>query len=82
MSNVLQMGPKYFAALAGKPLGWSLFLIKLQAFRSATLLKKRLQHSCFPVNTSKFLRTGSFFDRTPLMATYVSLLFSILTNQS
>ena len=27
------------------------------AGRSATLLKKRLWHSCFPVNFAKFLRT-------------------------
>ena len=26
-------------------------------FRTATLLKKRLQHGCFPVNCTKFLRT-------------------------
>ena len=26
--------------------------------RSATLLKKRIWHSCFPVNTAKFLRTS------------------------
>ena len=32
------------------------FLIKLQA-RPATLLKKKLWHSCFPVNFVKFLRT-------------------------
>ena len=32
------------------------FLIKLQA-ASATLLKKRLWHRCFPVNFAKFLRT-------------------------
>ena len=35
------------------------FLIKLQA-RSATLLKKRLWHRCFPVNFAKFLRTTFF----------------------
>ena len=35
------------------------FSIKLQALgpRSATLLKKRLWHRCFPVNFVKFLRT-------------------------
>ena len=32
------------------------FLIKLQACRSATLLKKRLWRRCFPVNSVKFLR--------------------------
>ena len=33
------------------------FLIKLQAFRSATLLKRDSQHTCFPVKFAKFLRT-------------------------
>ena len=32
------------------------FLIKLQVSASVTLLKKRLWHSCFPVNFAKFLR--------------------------
>ena len=34
------------------------FLIKLQA--SATLLKTRLWHRCFPVNFAKFIRTHFF----------------------
>ena len=34
----------------GKHLCWSLSLIKLQA----RVLKKRLQHSCFPVKFAKF----------------------------
>ena len=36
-------------------------LIKLQA-PSATLLKKRLWHRCFPVNLAKFLRTRFFIE--------------------
>ena len=48
---------KNFATFTGKQLSWSLFLIKLQVWRPATLLKKTLQHSCFPVNIAKFLRT-------------------------
>ena len=35
----------------------SLFLIKLQAFSPATLLKKSLQHMYFHANIAKFLRT-------------------------
>ena len=35
---------------------WSLFLIKLQAWRSVFLLKKRFQRKCLPVNTATFLR--------------------------
>ena len=48
---------KNFANFIGKHLFWSLFLIKLQAFRPATLLKKKLQHKCFPMKCEKFLRT-------------------------
>ena len=42
---------KNFDILTGKHPSWSL-LIKLQAFRPA----KRLQHRCFNVNITKFLR--------------------------
>ena len=46
---------KNFANFTGKHLCWSPFLILLQVFRPATLLKRKiLQHWCFPV---KFLRT-------------------------
>ena len=41
-----------FAEFTGKHQLWSLFLIKLQTWRSA----KRLQYKCFPVNIAKFLR--------------------------
>ena len=41
---------KIFAVFTGKHLCWSLFLIKLQAFK----------HRCFPVNISKCLRTALF----------------------
>ena len=43
----------YFAIFTGKHLCWSLFFIKLQAFRP----KKKLQYKCFPMNIAKFLRT-------------------------
>ena len=36
------------------------FFNKVAAFRTATLLKKRLWHKCFPVNFAKFLRTPFF----------------------
>ena len=45
-----------FSSFTGKHLCWSLYLIKLQVFRPATLLK-RLQHRYFPVKFTKFLRT-------------------------
>ena len=47
---------KNSANFTGKHLCWSLFSIKLQAWIPATLLKKRLQHRCFPVKVAKFLR--------------------------
>ena len=46
---------KKFGNFTGKHLCWSLFLIKLQA---QSLVKKRLQHWCFPVKFAKFLRTS------------------------
>ena len=45
---------KSFAIFTGKHLCWILLLIKLQACNS---VKKRLQHSCFPVSIARFLRT-------------------------
>ena len=49
---------KNFAILTGKHQCRSLFLIKLQAWRSAALLKMRLHYCCFSVNITKFLRTA------------------------
>ena len=46
-----------FAKSTGKHLHQSLFKIKLQASRPATLSKKILWHRCFPVNFAKFLTT-------------------------
>ena len=31
--------------------------VKMMSLRSATLFKKKLGHSCFPVNFEKFVRT-------------------------
>ena len=47
---------KNFAVFTRKQLCSGLYLIKLQAFSPADVLK-RLQHRCFPVNIVKFLRT-------------------------
>ena len=46
-----------FAIFIVKHLCWSLFLIRLQAF-----IKKRVQHRCFPGNTTKLLRTAFFIE--------------------
>ena len=40
---------KNFAKFTGKHLCWSLFFNKVPSLRSATLLKKRLQHRCLPL---------------------------------
>ena len=48
---------KNFAKFTGKHLCQSLFLNKVADLRPVTLLKKRLQHGCFPANFAKFLRT-------------------------
>ena len=47
---------KHFTIYTGRHLYWSLFLIKLQGFSPATLLKRDSNSSCFPVNIAKFLR--------------------------
>ena len=55
---------KKFAMFTGKHLCWSLFLIKLQAFR------------CFPANITKLLRPG--FYRTPPVAATGNVPFDII----
>ena len=55
------------AKFTGKHLYQGLFFNKVEGLRPATLLKKRISHSCFPVNFAKFLRTP-FFQRTPPVA--------------
>ena len=52
-----------FANFTGKNLCQSLFFNKVADLRPATLLKKRLWRSCFPVNFAKFLRTLFFTER-------------------
>ena len=52
-----------FAKFTGKRLCQSLFFNKVAGLRSATLLKKRFRHRCFPVNFTKFLR-ATFLQNT------------------
>ena len=47
---------KYFSVFQGKHLCWSLFLIKLSACRSATLLKRNSNTSGFLLNIAKCLK--------------------------
>ena len=48
---------KNFANFTGKHLWWSLFLIKLPAFRPGTLLKRDSNTGVFQWNLQRFLRT-------------------------
>ena len=52
-----------FSKFTGQQLRQSLFFNKVTGLRPATLLKRRLWHSCFPVNFEKFLRI-SFLQST------------------
>ena len=52
-----------FAKFSGKHQRQSLFFNKVAGLSPETLLKKRLWHSSFPVNSAKFLRT-SFLQNT------------------
>ena len=49
-----------FAKFTRKHLCWILFFNKVAVLRPATVLKKRLQYRCFPVNFGKFSRTTFF----------------------
>ena len=51
------------------------FLIKLQASKPATLLKKRLWRRCFPVNFVKFLRTAFLTENVRTTASKNDSLF-------
>ena len=55
--SVKKVALKNFANFTGKHVCWCHFLIKLQAWRPATLLKREFQHKCFPVKLTNFLRT-------------------------
>ena len=69
-----------FAKFTGKHLCKSLFFDKVAGLRLATLLKKRLLHSCFPMNFEKFLRTPFLTEHLRWLRLFflsVSLLLSI-----
>ena len=63
---------KNFAKCTGKHLCQSLFFNKAAGLRSIltilTILKKRLRHSCFPVNTAKLLRKHYFEEHLRMAA--------------
>ena len=51
-----------FTKFTGKHLCQSLFFNNVAGLRTATLLKKRLWHRCFPVDFVKFLRTPFYIE--------------------
>ena len=53
---------KNFARFTGKHVCWNLFLIKLQASKAVTLLKRILQYRCLLVNIAKFLGRAYFIE--------------------
>ena len=53
---------KNFAILTVKHPCWSLFLNKVTGLEAYIIIKKRLQHTCFPVNTAKFLRATFYIE--------------------
>ena len=56
LQNFLQNFLKYLANFTRKHICWSMFLIKLQAFSTATF-KKKLQHRSYLIKFATFLRT-------------------------
>ena len=48
------------------------FSIKVVSLQSATLLKRRLQHRCFPVNVVKYLRTPILIKNSGGLLCYLS----------
>ena len=63
---------KNFGNLTGNHLCWSLLFNKDAGLNVCNAIKKRLQHRCFPVNITKFLRTA--FYRTSLLVASVTNL--------
>ena len=61
-----------FAKFTGKHLCWNFFLINLQAFRLATLLKKKLQRRYFPVNFAKLLKNIYFEEYLKMARLFVT----------
>ena len=63
-----------FAKFTKKHVCQSLFFINVVGLKPGILLKKRLWHTCFPVNFLKFLRTPLFIEHIR----WLLLLFQII----
>ena len=74
---------KNFASFAVKHLCWSLFLIKLQALRPATSLKRHSNAGVFLWNWQSFLWTASFTENLQWLLLWFLLqnnaIFSVIT---
>ena len=58
---------KTFAKSAGKHPCWSPLFNKVASVKTCNIIKKKLQHKCFPVNSAKFLRMFLEHIRWPLL---------------
>ena len=56
------------------------FLIKVVSLQTPNFIKKKLQHSCFPVNIAKFIRT--FFYLTRPVTAFPSIHHLYLAQQN
>ena len=55
-------------------------VLNLHAWRPASLLKERSQHKCFPVNSTKFLRTAFFMEH--LWILLLKMVEEIISNST
>ena len=61
--NFFKIGPlKDFAKFKGKHLCWNLFFNVVGDLKASNVVKKRFQHSYFPLNFQKLLRTPFFIE--------------------
>ena len=65
-----------FPKFAGKHSCQGLFFKESDGLRPATLLKKRLLHSCFFVNFAKFLKAPFVTEHIWWLVLYLSSIFS------
>ena len=65
---------KNVAKFTRKQLYCGLFFNKVAGLRPATLLKKRLQNNCFPINFGLFLKTTVFHRIPPIAAFDLQLI--------
>ena len=66
---------KNFTKFTGKHLCWSLSFNKVVDLMPDTLLKKRLQHRCFPDNFVKFFKNTFFKEHLWWLFLYEGLIF-------